>query len=198
MAAACDGDVQLVDCRVELPSPLIEQFPAVAGSRVVTVPTPTLVENRCNGCGACIEVCRFAAMRAGKRGPVIMPERCCGCGACVHECLKGALKENDRELGRIEIRKHGRMCLFTAELKLGEMLVMPLIRALLGAIDDDVMTIVLGSDSAPIALRTCEHVLVAEDDAGRAEHSVARLRDWEIRNVSVAGGDGQIAKEVTA
>jgi len=52
-------------------------------------------EEKCRGCGACVEICEFDApkleWRENRRVSVIDPVICEGCGMCVAECCNGAL-----------------------------------------------------------------------------------------------------------
>jgi len=51
-------------------------------------------EERCAGCGACVERCPFAAWAAdaaSSDGVSFSPDRCFGCGLCVGTCPTGAL-----------------------------------------------------------------------------------------------------------
>ena len=51
-------------------------------------------EEKCVGCGACVERCPFAAWAAdaaSSKGMSFSPNRCFGCGLCVGRCPTGAL-----------------------------------------------------------------------------------------------------------
>ena len=58
----------------------------------------------CNGCGACLSVCRFDAVRvtgaaAGAAAHVIDPISCEGCGVCVWSCPEQAIDFPERVAG---------------------------------------------------------------------------------------------------
>jgi ferredoxin len=52
-----------------------------------------LNESACCGCGACVAMCSFGALRMDRTldRPAIDLDRCYGCGVCRHACSTGAL-----------------------------------------------------------------------------------------------------------
>jgi coenzyme F420-reducing hydrogenase delta subunit/ferredoxin len=58
-------------------------------------PLATVETWRCRACGACVEICEFAAIELVTEGPQrhawIDPARCIGCGACAAGCPSGAI-----------------------------------------------------------------------------------------------------------
>jgi NAD-dependent dihydropyrimidine dehydrogenase PreA subunit len=56
------------------------------------VATLALSEEKCTGCGACMEVCPHGvfAIEKGKAG-IVDRDRCMECGACMMNCPFGAL-----------------------------------------------------------------------------------------------------------
>ena len=57
------------------------------GSTTMTV---KIDENRCTGCGICVQVCPVEAITV-ERVATINPETCTGCGSCVAECPNEAI-----------------------------------------------------------------------------------------------------------
>lgn len=49
-------------------------------------------EDRCIGCGSCVEVCPVSALEAGSSGIRIDRRACSGCGVCAEECPSGAIE----------------------------------------------------------------------------------------------------------
>ena len=54
--------VQFLDCDVEEPNAHFFLKPHLVKNRVVSIPIPELVEEKCNYCGKCAEVCAFNAL----------------------------------------------------------------------------------------------------------------------------------------
>lgn len=57
-------------------------------------PHPTILTDKCKGCGKCRKNCPMEAISGKVKTPhVIDPEKCINCGACVQNCPFGAIKE---------------------------------------------------------------------------------------------------------
>ncbi|MBK5252938.1 MAG: 4Fe-4S dicluster domain-containing protein [Peptostreptococcaceae bacterium] len=54
---------------------------------------PELCQVGCVGCGDCVEVCRFDAIKVVDGTAVIDPDKCVGCFDCVHECPNNLIIE---------------------------------------------------------------------------------------------------------
>ncbi|MDD6180688.1 MAG: ATP-binding protein [Desulfovibrionaceae bacterium] len=62
--------------------------------------TAVIDATRCAGCGRCLELCRFEAIRPGSTGlPQIDAGACEGCGVCVRLCPEGAIEFPARQSG---------------------------------------------------------------------------------------------------
>ncbi|MBD3208132.1 MAG: P-loop NTPase [Candidatus Nealsonbacteria bacterium] len=73
---------------------------------VATSFKPEIDYKKCNGCGLCIEKCRFKALSANEKGkPEINPFLCEGCGVCEVVCPQGAIKLHQVENGDLKIKK---------------------------------------------------------------------------------------------
>ncbi|NSW91713.1 MAG: 4Fe-4S binding protein [Firmicutes bacterium] len=47
--------------------------------------------SKCNGCGACVDVCPVEAIRI-ENGKALVGDECIECGACVSECPNEAIE----------------------------------------------------------------------------------------------------------
>jgi len=72
---------------------------------VVTSAKPEIDYKKCDGCGLCVENCRFQALRMEKKKPRLNYFLCEGCGACEVICPKGAIKLKPVQNGKINIKK---------------------------------------------------------------------------------------------
>ncbi len=51
-------------------------------------------KSKCAGCGACVKICPYGAVRIDKDGKaVINEEKCQKCGKCKEACPFGAIEE---------------------------------------------------------------------------------------------------------
>jgi MinD superfamily P-loop ATPase len=122
-------NVQLLDCDVEEPNSHIFIKPDFKEREVVYVPVPEVDQSECNGCGRCQEVCVYNAIAVVKNKVLVFPELCHGCGACIYFCSEKALKEVDKEIGIVETGSKNGLHFSHGQLKIGEMIAPPLIKA---------------------------------------------------------------------
>jgi len=85
---------------------------------VITSAKPEISYKKCDGCGLCVENCRFGALKMerglqrthlppakGRLLPRLNYFLCEGCGACEVICPQGAIKLKPVQNGRIDIKK---------------------------------------------------------------------------------------------
>jgi len=133
--------VAYVDADVEEPNGHLFLHPELSHSRRYARPVPRLVSETCSGCGECQSFCQFNAIVALRDGILLFPELCSSCGGCVLACRDRELFEVPREIGTIEA---GTACagaghpirFLSATLDVGEARATPLIRGLLGRIEE--------------------------------------------------------------
>ena len=104
LALACSRSHKtvLVDLDVEAPD-VIGYFPKaklLEEAEPVKVPIPSLLPERCMGCGLCAKSCRFGAIVVLGGVVSISRELCKGCGRCVSVCPTSALGEIKTTVGR--------------------------------------------------------------------------------------------------
>ncbi len=90
---AVDADVDAANLALLLPGGDGAWRSFEAGRRAVVDP------RRCTGCGACLEACRFAAIRVVGRAVESDPIRCEGCGACAQVCEESAVSFRANQAG---------------------------------------------------------------------------------------------------
>jgi MinD superfamily P-loop ATPase len=134
LALSLNG-VQLLDCDVEEPNSHIFLKPVFERRDAVYIPVPRVDQKKCDGCGRCNEVCVYNAIAVTNKKVLIFPELCHGCGSCVYFCPYEAIKEEDREIGVIEIGRKDGIQFIHGKLNIGEMMAPPVIREVKKHID---------------------------------------------------------------
>jgi MinD superfamily P-loop ATPase len=85
-----DCDVDAADLHLVLAPTMKQRYDFRSGHEAV------IRRERCTGCGTCLSLCRFGAVRTSEAGPgdstfVIDPVACEGCGVCVRFCPEQAI-----------------------------------------------------------------------------------------------------------
>lgn len=97
--ASLEGDVVIADCDVDASNlhlvlnPEVLETQEFKGLRVALKD-----EERCNGCGECLENCRFGAIDENFN---IMEDRCEGCGVCEYVCPVNTIQLVERVSGHV-------------------------------------------------------------------------------------------------
>jgi len=103
--AALAGDAVLADCDVDaadlhlIVAPDVKERHEFRSGHEAVIRQPD-----CTGCGACLQLCRFGAVRAddgtaGETEFYVDPTACEGCGVCVRFCPAGAIDFPERSCG---------------------------------------------------------------------------------------------------
>jgi len=100
--ASLGQPVTLLDCDVEEPNCHLFLKPEITGSHPVTIPQPKVLEERCNGCGDCADVCEYHALTVMGKQVLVFRELCHGCGACFLLCPEKAIVEEGHPIGLVE------------------------------------------------------------------------------------------------
>jgi len=136
------SNVQLLDCDVEQPNAHLFIHPVFDRTETVTTPVPEVDMNKCTLCGKCGELCVFKAIVVV--GETVLPfeELCHSCGGCMAVCPEDAITEKGRELGVLQKGRHNGIEFIHGELRVGEAMSPPLIKAVLALRDPTKLTIV--------------------------------------------------------
>ena len=119
--------IKLYDCDVEEPNAKVF-IRGEEKERPVFRPVPELGEG-CDLCGVCKDVCQYNAVVVLKDTVMFFPEICHSCGACVYLCPKNAIREVNREVGRIVDVYNKDECVLTyGLLNIGEVSPVPVIK----------------------------------------------------------------------
>lgn len=138
------SDVQLLDCDVEEPNAYLFLQPEIKGEERICIPAPRIDQERCDYCGDCSKFCQYNALfvvradaEKGIKGQVLLfPELCHACGGCSLICSRGAITDEPREIGVVKRAKTpAAMDLVFGELKIGEPMPVPVIKAVKSKID---------------------------------------------------------------
>ena len=120
--------VQILDCDVEEPNDHIFLKPVIEHIENATIPVPIIDESKCTHCGLCSEVCVYNALAVLKTMVMTFHELCHGCGACSYLCPEKAIREELREIGKIETGQAGNVEFVHGVLNVGEAMAPPVIR----------------------------------------------------------------------
>ncbi|NHI83136.1 MAG: (4Fe-4S)-binding protein [Candidatus Thorarchaeota archaeon] len=123
------GNANILDCDVEEPNVHTLLKPRKIATEDVLLPTPVVDHGKCSLCGKCGEFCEFNAIFVGKKKVVVYPEICHSCGGCRLVCPEKAIEEEGRTIGKIHQTHVKAIHLVYGELKIGEPLATPIIKA---------------------------------------------------------------------
>jgi len=101
-------NVVAVDCDVDAPNLAIWLNEIGNWKNIEKISTsekPVFDYKKCNGCGKCIEVCKFNSLKLVGGRPVLNQFTCEGCGACEILCPQKAITLKPVKNGEIRIKK---------------------------------------------------------------------------------------------
>ncbi|VBB08369.1 Hypothetical protein LUCI_3641 [Lucifera butyrica] len=102
LLAAAHKQITLIDCDVEEPNCHLFLKPTWEGEgKEVAVMVPRIDADRCNGCGACADLCLFNAIAVAGDKALVFDELCHSCGGCLLACRQGAIAEDRKPVGVI-------------------------------------------------------------------------------------------------
>ncbi len=123
------GSVELLDCDVEAPNAHLFLDPTIERQADVALPVPVVDDQKCTGCGLCVEVCEFNAIGSIGKGVLVFPELCHGCGACWKLCPEDAITPGQRQVGTVGSGHARSVAFHHGWLRVGEALSPPVVRA---------------------------------------------------------------------
>jgi MinD superfamily P-loop ATPase len=129
LALTAPGKVQYVDCDVEEPNGHLFLNPAIQEKREIHLAVPRVIEDRCNYCGKCRDLCRFNAITVFGRTIMAFADLCHSCGGCFLVCPEDALAEEKRLVGVVEKGYADGIAFVHGRMRVGEAMAVPLIRA---------------------------------------------------------------------
>ena len=130
LAAAAEAAVYL-DCDVEEPNGNLFFKPEIMSQEAVFAKIPLIDLDRCNGCRACVDFCKFNALAFIKNKPVLFKDVCHSCGGCALFCPQRAISEEKKNVGKIQSGMSGQVRVHTGCLNTGEASGIPIIKQLL-------------------------------------------------------------------
>lgn len=100
-------EVGFYDCDVEEPNGFLFLQPDIRRIEKVYEKLPVIDGQKCDGCGLCVQKCRFNALVKIGKQILIFDELCHDCGVCGFVCPKSAIGERQSEMGEIS---EGKSC----------------------------------------------------------------------------------------
>lgn len=126
---------QLLDCDVEEPNANIFLKATIDSQENITVDTPSIDEDICDFCGKCADFCMYHALAVVPKKVLVFPELCHCCGGCALVCPKNAIRWKKRTIGTIDHGSCENIDFYQGVLNIGEVMAVPLLRALKKKID---------------------------------------------------------------
>lgn len=129
--AAVAGNAAYYDCDVEEPNGHLFFKPEAVSEEIITVKSPEVDADLCDGCRKCADFCKFNAIASIQDKAVVFPDVCHPCGGCMLVCPQKAITEIQRPIGKILRGASGDVRVTTGMLNMGEESGVPIIRAML-------------------------------------------------------------------
>jgi MinD superfamily P-loop ATPase len=142
LAVSLNQKVQLLDCDVEEPNAHLFLNPVLEKKEDVNAPVPEIDLEKCTFCKKCMDICRFAAIAVLKKDVLVFDNLCHSCGGCFEVCPEKAIKEKQRSLGEIEHGMVDNISFIHGRLKVGQVMVPPIIKKVRTFTDPDLVTII--------------------------------------------------------
>lgn len=135
--AVTAGQATYIDCDVEEPNGRLFLKPTDVAEAPVFTTVPAFDGEKCVGCRKCVDFCRFHALVFIKNRPKVFDEVCHACGGCAMVCPAGAVSEEKRPIGVVQIGRRDGIRTVTGVLNMGESSGVPVIRQALRECGDN-------------------------------------------------------------
>jgi MinD superfamily P-loop ATPase len=117
-----------IDCDVEEPNGHIFLKPSYDQTIDSGILNPVIDSEKCTLCNACVENCQFGSLANTGEQLLVFNELCHGCGTCSISCAFNAIKEEKRNIGKIQMGTYKKGKFMRGVLNLKEPLAVPLIK----------------------------------------------------------------------
>lgn len=139
ISLAARAQTTLVDLDVEAPNAHLFLETEWDISQRAYIPVPLVDEDRCTRCGACGDLCQFAAIKVLGQTIITFTPMCHGCTGCWTICPEKCISQDRRELGEVLGGKvygvEGSLRLLMGRSRVGEAMSPPLMKKVMAAIE---------------------------------------------------------------
>ena len=94
--------IWLIDCDVEEPNSALFVHPLFEEDKNVERYFPLIDQNKCIGCGKCVDVCTYHALALVADKVLFFKELCHTCGSCTLNCPEKAIYEKSETIGILQ------------------------------------------------------------------------------------------------
>ncbi len=192
LALSAQGSVEFLDCDVEEPNAHFFLKPEIRLCEDISLEVPVVIQERCNYCGKCRDMCRFNAITVFGETIMTFPDMCHSCGGCFLVCPQEALEVGRRLIGTVELGTTGRGIGFVqGRLRIGEAMAPPLIRAV-KARSTDSRTVIIDcppgtSCPAMVAVRDADYCLLVTEPTPFGLHDL-KIMTGVLKRLKVSHG----------
>lgn len=162
--------VLLADMDVEEPDSHIFVDGELWQEKKVYKEVPSLIEDRCTGCGRCKEVCAFNAITLIGKRVLFFNELCHSCYACVELCPHQAIEMKPQILGQLTQLNDKNLTFLEARLDIGQEQAVPLIKQSFNYIEQNIPAEIGIIDSPPGSscpvvetVKNCDYVFLVTE-----------------------------------